>query len=46
VLDGELLSSGGASFLFIDVIGRPLTTVSVAGRGRRHRLRVVRATRL
>jgi hypothetical protein len=35
VLEGELPASGGASSLFIDVIGRPLTPVSFAGRRRR-----------
>lgn len=42
VLDGELPISGGASSLFIDVIGRPLTPVSVAGARRRTRRRVIR----
>ena len=39
ILDGEMSASGGASSLFIDVIGRPLTPLSIAGvhrRGRRH----------
>ena len=35
VLDGTLPASGGASSLFIDVIGRPLTPLSVAGVRRR-----------
>ena len=35
VLEGELPASGGASSLFIDIIGRPLTPVSFAGRRRR-----------
>ncbi len=35
VLDGEPPASGGASTLFIDVIGRPLTPISVAGMSRR-----------
>jgi len=39
VLDGEMLASGGPSSLFIDVIGRPLTPVSVAGARRRRRRR-------
>jgi len=39
VLDGEMPASGGPSSLFIDVIGRPLTPVSVAGARRRRRRR-------
>ncbi len=35
VLDGELPASGGPSSLFIDVIGRPLSPVSIAGVRRR-----------
>ena len=35
VLEGELPASGGASSLFIDIIGRPVTPVSFAGRRRR-----------
>ena len=35
VLEGELPASGGASSLFIDIIGRPLTPVSFAGERRR-----------
>jgi hypothetical protein len=42
VLDGKLPAHGGASSLFIDVIGRPLTPVSVAGVHRRTRRRRVR----
>lgn len=46
ILDGEMPAGGGASSLFIDMIGRPLSPVSVAGvrrRGRRRgRRRVVR----
>ena len=42
VLDGEKTASGGASALFIDVIGRPLTPLSVAGVARRTRRRTVR----
>ena len=42
VLDGKLPASGGASSLFIDVVGRPLTPVSVAGVRRRTRRRVIR----
>jgi len=45
VLDGELPAHGGASSLFIDTVGRPLTPVSVAGAHRRTRRRVRRATR-
>lgn len=37
ILDGEMPASGGASALFIDVIGRPLSPVSVAGMHRRNR---------
>jgi hypothetical protein len=35
VLEGELPARGGACSLFIDIIGRPLTPVSFAGRRRR-----------
>jgi hypothetical protein len=35
VIEGEAPKTGGASSLFIDVIGRPLTPVSVAGVERR-----------
>ncbi|MCI0362389.1 MAG: hypothetical protein L0Y44_10565 [Phycisphaerales bacterium] len=35
VLDGEFPEKGGACSLFIDVVGMPLTPVSVAGVGRR-----------
>ena len=45
ILDGEMPASGGASSLFIDMIGRPLSPVSVAGvhrRGRRRERRRVR----
>jgi len=45
VLDGKLPAHGGASSLFIDVIGRPLTPVSVAGANRRTRRRVRRDIR-
>ena len=34
-LEGRLPASGGAASLFIDIIGRPLTPVSFAGRRRR-----------
>lgn len=46
ILDGQLPASGGASSLFIDVIGRPLTPVSVAGVHRRRRRRVIRRNAL
>ena len=39
ILDGEMPASGGASSLFIDVIGRPLTPLSIAGVHRRGRRR-------
>ena len=39
VLDGNERANGGASSLFIDTIGRPLTRVSVSGVHRRHRRR-------
>jgi hypothetical protein len=42
VIEGNLIASGNASSLFIDVIGRPLTPVSLAGRRRRVRRRVIR----
>lgn len=48
ILDGEMPTSGGPSSLFIDVIGRPMTPVSVAGvhrRGRRRGRRGRRRTR-
>ena len=45
VLDGKLPASGGASSLFIDVIGRPLTPLSVAGSARRNTRRVIRRNR-
>jgi hypothetical protein len=37
ILDGEMPSSGGASSLFIDMIGRPLTPVAGAHRRGRRR---------
>lgn len=37
ILDGDIPASGGESALFIDVIGRPLSPVSVAGMHRRDR---------
>ena len=39
ILDGEMPSSGEASSLFIDMIGRPLSPVSIAGVRRRGRRR-------
>jgi hypothetical protein len=39
ILDGEMPASGGPSSLFIDVVGRPLTPVSIAGVHRRGRRR-------
>ena len=39
ILDGEMPASGGASSLFIDTVGRPMTPVSVAGAHRRGRRR-------
>jgi hypothetical protein len=39
VLDGEMPANGGASSLFIDMIGRPLTPMSIAGVRRRGRRR-------
>ena len=42
VLDGEKAATGEASALFIDVIGRPLTPLSVAGVRRRTRRRTRR----
>lgn len=37
ILDGEMPESGGEAALFIDIIGRPLSPVSVAGVHRRDR---------
>jgi hypothetical protein len=42
ILDGEMPASGGPSSLFIDMIGRPLSPVSVAGVRRRGRRRARR----
>jgi len=42
VLEGELLSKGGAVVMFIDPIGRPISPTSVAGVHRRHRRRAIR----
>jgi hypothetical protein len=39
ILDGEMPAEGGPSALFIDIIGRPLSPVSVAGMHRRDRRR-------
>ncbi len=45
VTDGEMPASGGATALFIDTIGRPMTPVSVAGMHRRTRRRTRRRVR-
>lgn len=45
VLEGPTEASGGPGSLFIDVIGRPMTPVSIAGRHRRVRRRRRRAIR-
>jgi len=45
VLDGVADMEGGASALFIDIIGRPLTPLSVAGVRRRTRRRTRRRLR-
>jgi hypothetical protein len=45
ILDGEMPEGGGASSLFIDMIGRPLSPVSVAGVHRRGRRRARRRMR-
>jgi hypothetical protein len=42
ILDGEMPANGGPSSLFIDVIGRPLSPVSIAGVHRRGRRRARR----
>jgi hypothetical protein len=39
ILDGEMPASGGPNSLFIDVVGRPLSPVSVCGVRRRQRRR-------
>lgn len=39
ILDGEMPETGGECALFIDVIGRPLSPVSLAGANRRDRRR-------
>ena len=41
VLDGSKKVTGGASSLFIDTLGRPMSPVSVAGVKRRERRRVI-----
>jgi hypothetical protein len=43
VLEGPKEVSGGPCSLFIDVIGRPMTPISIAGHRRRRRRRVRRA---
>jgi hypothetical protein len=45
ILDGEMPASGGPSSLFIDMIGRPMSPVSVAGCHRRGRRRGRRRAR-
>ena len=45
VTDGDLLGSDGPVSLFIDMIGRPLTPVSIAGGRRRGRRRARRRMR-
>jgi hypothetical protein len=45
ILDGEMPASGGPSSLFIDVIGRPLSPMSIAGVHRRGRRRGRRRAR-
>ena len=45
VTDGDLIGSDGAVSLFIDMIGRPLTPVSIAGGRRRGRRRARRRMR-
>jgi hypothetical protein len=45
ILDGDMPSSGGANSLFIDMLGRPLSPVSVAGMHRRGRRRGRRRAR-
>ncbi len=37
ILDGEMPTTGGASALFIDTVGRPMSPVSAAGMHRRDR---------
>jgi hypothetical protein len=45
ILDGEMPAGGGASSLFLDVVGRPLTPLSIAGVRRRGRRRGRRRAR-
>ena len=42
ILEGEAPKTGGPSALFIDVIGRPMTPMSIAGVHRRYRRRAIR----
>jgi hypothetical protein len=42
IIDGEIPARGSHASLFIDVVGMPLTPVSVAGVHRRRRRRVYR----
>ena len=42
ILDGDMPASAGGATLFIDIIGRPLTPLSVAGVARRTTRRTVR----
>jgi hypothetical protein len=37
ILDGDMPATGGEAALFIDIIGRPLSPVSIAGMNRRDR---------
>jgi hypothetical protein len=46
ILDGDMPATGGEVALFIDVIGRPLSPVSVAGMHRRDRRAARRMGRL
>ncbi len=39
LVDGEMLSSGGASSIFIDPVGKPVSPTSAAGVHRRHEVR-------
>ena len=41
IIEGEPVASGLMSSLFIDMVGRPMSPVSVAGRHRRHRRRFI-----
>lgn len=45
VTEGELAATTGPTSLFIDRLGRPLTPMSIAGVGRRHRRRGRRRAR-